>query len=213
MNLDQWLDGIKFDERGLVPVVMQRVGGPALTLAYANREALQLTRDTGLAHFYSRSRAALWKKGETSGYTQHVRRMVRDCDQDAVLYEVDAGAPACHTGEAVCFHDAPVELAGGPAPADLRFLQELYDLIERRKREMPLGSYTTRLFREGMAKIAQKVGEEGVEVSVAALAQTADRVVDESADLLYHLLVLWAAAGVTPGDVMARLAARHAGTG
>src|SRR5207253_1024405 len=110
-------------------------------------------------------RDALWKKGETSGHTQRVRRMVRDCDRDAVLYEVDSDGPACHTGADTCFHDAPVELASGPAAgADFRFLRQLHDLIESRHREMPEGSYTTELFREGMPRIAQKVGEEAVEV-------------------------------------------------
>jgi phosphoribosyl-AMP cyclohydrolase / phosphoribosyl-ATP pyrophosphohydrolase len=237
MTFEQWLDGVKFDPRGLVPVVVHdAAGGRVLTLAWADREALERTRATGLAHFHSRSRDALWMKGETSGHVQGVRRMVRDCDADAVLYEVDPRGPACHTGADTCFFEAPVEPASPragagdagrpmgtsapgpagstpapPAPEEgLAFLGQLFELIRTRRAELPEGSYTTRLFREGRAKIAQKVGEEAVEVCVAALAQTGERVVDESADLLYHLLVLWAELGVEPAEVAARLRERHA---
>lgn len=208
MDFQLWLDGLKFDANGLVPVVTQDLrDGRVLTLAYASRSALEKTRESGLAHFHSRSRASLWKKGETSGNTQRVVRMTRDCDSDAVLYEVLPGGPACHTGEATCFFEPAVGVADGPV-AGLSVLRRLYELIERRKSELPPGSYTTELFRDGLSRISQKVGEEGVEVAVAALSQSADRVVDESADLLYHLLVLWSATGVTPEQVMDRLAAR-----
>jgi phosphoribosyl-ATP pyrophosphohydrolase/phosphoribosyl-AMP cyclohydrolase len=206
-----WLAAVKFDAQGLVPVVLQRAAdGAVLTLAYANREALERTRETGDAHFYSRSRSALWKKGETSGHTQRVVRMVRDCDGDAVLYEAVPTGPACHTGEATCFSEPGVEV-GEARVVGWRRLQWLYELIERRRAERPEGSYTAQLFEEGMTRIAKKVGEEGVEVGIAALAQTPERVADESADLLYHLLVLWVAAGVEPEDVLAKLAARHRG--
>src|SRR5207244_2966185 len=134
--------------------------------------------------------------------------MVRDCDQDAVLYEVDPSGPACHTGETTCFHDAPVALAE-TAGGRLAFLQELYDLILQRRADMPEGSYTAKLFQEGPARIAQKVGEEGVEVVAAAPGQTRERVVDESADLLYHLLVLWAQMEITPREVLRRLEERR----
>ena len=208
MNAKAWLDGVTFDDRGLVPVVMREQGGPVLTLAWATREALALTLDTGLAHFFSRSRNALWKKGETSGNFQKVLRVARDCDRDAVLYEVAPAGPACHTGEHSCFHDAPVALDEAPG-SSFDFLHALFELVETRRRDMPAGSYTTKLFQAGVPKIAQKVGEEAVETVVAALAQDKDRLVDESADLLYHLLVLWSARGVAPGEVMARLEERH----
>lgn len=211
MNFEAWLGGIKFDERGLVPVVVRDgARGVVLTLAWANREALLKTRETGFAHFFSRSRQQLWKKGETSGHMQRVLRMTRDCDQDAVLYDVDPTGPACHTGAASCFHDEPVRIAEGPG-GSISFLHHLYDLVESRRREMPEGSYTTRLFQKGAPGIAQKVGEEGVEVVIAALAQTSGRLVEESADLLYHLMVLWAEQGVKPGDVMKVLEARQGG--
>ena len=205
---DVWLDEVRFNSKGLVPVVMREHLGPVLTLAWANREALRFTRETGFAHFYSRSRDQLWKKGESSGNFQKVLRMVRDCDRDAVLYEVEPHGPACHTGEHSCFHDGAVELAEG-AGASFDFLASLYDLVESRRRELPEGSYTTKLLKAGPPKIAQKVGEEAVEVVVAALAQSKERLVDESADLLYHLLVLWSAQDVRPQDVVAKLEQRH----
>ena len=211
MNFDAWLDGIRFDERGLVPVLVRDAArGAVLTLAWANREALLKTRETGMSHFFSRSRQQLWKKGETSGHVQRVLRMTRDCDQDAVLYDVEPTGPACHTGAESCFYDEPVQIAES-AGGSISFLHQLYDLVEARKRDMPEGSYTTSLFQKGAPKIAQKVGEEGVEVVVAALAQNRERVVEESADLLYHLMVLWAQQGVKPADVMRVLEGRHAG--
>ena len=209
MTLEAWLNGLKFNERGLVPVVMRdALRGTLLTLAWANREALQKTRETGFAHFFSRSRNTLWKKGESSGNVQRVLRMTRDCDQDAVLYDVEPEGPACHTGRDTCFFEAPLVIAE-KSPGSISFLHELYDLVESRRREMPEGSYTTKLFQAGTPKISQKVGEEGVEVVIAALAQSKERLVDESADLLYHLMVLWADKGVKPSEVMANLEARH----
>jgi phosphoribosyl-ATP pyrophosphohydrolase/phosphoribosyl-AMP cyclohydrolase len=209
MEFQEWLGGLKFDGRGLVPVIAQDAAdGRVLTLAWASAEALRLTHETGQAHYYSRSREALWRKGETSGHTQQVASMTRDCDQDAVLYEVVPAGPACHTGQPTCFHEVPIRLAEGPV-AGLSLLQRLYELIEERRKSPAEGSYTSQLFARGLPRIAQKVGEEAVEVGVAALSQPRESVIDESADLLYHLLVLWSATGVSPADVMARLAARR----
>jgi phosphoribosyl-AMP cyclohydrolase / phosphoribosyl-ATP pyrophosphohydrolase len=148
-------------------------------VAYADREALERTRDTGEAHYHSRSRGVLWKKGETSGNRQLVRDVRVDCDGDAVLYVVEQLGPACHTGSETCF---------GPPSGSV--LTRLAATVADRARTRPTGSYTTRLLDDGTGKIAQKVGEEAVETVVAALAEGDGRLASEVADLLYHLLVL-----------------------
>ena len=206
------LDSLRFDENGLVPVVAQDVAtGDVLTLAYANREAVEKTLSTGEAHYYSRSRAELWRKGATSGNTQRVVEVRLDCDCDALLYRVEPRGPACHTGEATCFFTILGEEGGTSAtPEDAGFgamVERLAGTIARRHREMPEESYTARLIRGGPERLAQKVGEEAVEVVVAAL--TDDRLAEEAADLLYHLLVLLEERGVGIESVAGVLRDRH----
>jgi phosphoribosyl-ATP pyrophosphohydrolase/phosphoribosyl-AMP cyclohydrolase len=175
-----WLDAVHFGDDGLVPVVAQSaISGDVLMVAYADREALERTRTTGQAHYRSRSRGALWKKGETSGHTQSVRDVRVDCDGDAVLYVVRQTGPACHTGAATCFGDPVGSVLG-----------RLVRTIGERARTRPAGSYTASLLASGVARAAQKVGEEAVETVVAATAEDEGRLAGEAADLLFHLLVL-----------------------
>lgn len=193
MSDDAWLSHIKFDADGLVPVVAQESrSGDVLMLAYANEEALRRTHSTGLAHYFSRSRRALWQKGETSGHVQRVREIRVDCDGDTVLYRVEQSGVACHTGDPTCFSQrvTPAGTVEHAPDAGGHALDRLAERIRARAATRPEGSYTARLLAQGPPKIAQKVGEEAVEVVVAALAQDEGRVVSESADLLYHLLVL-----------------------
>jgi phosphoribosyl-ATP pyrophosphohydrolase/phosphoribosyl-AMP cyclohydrolase len=205
------LEEIQFDQRGLVPVIAQDATTNAvLTLAYANREAVEKTLMSGEAHYYSRSRAELWRKGATSGNTQRVVEVSLDCDGDALLYRVEPRGPACHTGEETCFFTT-VEgegIEGDGGEYDLgAMLNKLAATISQRHREMPEGSYTARLLGEGTERVAQKVGEEAVEVVVAALAD--DRLAEEAADLVYHLLVLLEERGVGADQVARVLHDRH----
>jgi phosphoribosyl-ATP pyrophosphohydrolase/phosphoribosyl-AMP cyclohydrolase len=206
------VEEIRFDERGLVPVIAQDASTQAvLTLAYANREAVERTLSSGEAHYYSRSRGELWRKGETSGNTQRVVEVRLDCDADALLYRVEPRGPACHTGEETCFFTT-VEGAGladrsGEAPDLGPIVERLAATIAQRRREMPEGSYTAKLLGEGKERVAQKVGEEAVEVVVAALAD--ERLAEEAADLVYHLLVLLEERGVGTAEVAGVLRDRH----
>jgi phosphoribosyl-ATP pyrophosphohydrolase/phosphoribosyl-AMP cyclohydrolase len=198
---------IRYDEGGLVPVVTQDADtGEVLMLAYASREAVKRTVETGEAHYYSRSRGELWRKGETSGNTQKVIEVRLDCDGDALLYRVEPAGPACHTGEKSCFFTTLAGSDGG-APNLGRTLTRLAGIISGRHEEMPEGSYTAKLFERGAGYTAQKVGEEAVEVVVAALED--DRIAEETADLLYHLLVLLEERGVGVGEVARVLDERH----
>jgi phosphoribosyl-ATP pyrophosphohydrolase/phosphoribosyl-AMP cyclohydrolase len=208
------VENVRFDEAGLVPVVAQDAGtGDVLTLAYANREALEKTLATGEAHFYSRSRGELWRKGATSGNTQRVVEVRLDCDGDALLYKVEPRGPACHMGETTCFFTT---LAGegvgvateGPDGVALgTMVERLAGTIAQRHREMPQESYTAGLIRRGPERLAQKVGEEAVEVVIAALRE--DRLAEETADLVYHLLVLLEERGVGTEKVAGVLRDRH----
>jgi phosphoribosyl-ATP pyrophosphohydrolase/phosphoribosyl-AMP cyclohydrolase len=208
-------ENVNFGEGGLVPVVAQDANtGEVLTLAYANREALERTLESGEAHYYSRSRRELWRKGATSGNTQRVVEVRVDCDGDALLYKVEPRGPACHTGQKSCFFKSlageGVGLALGGTKEEDDFgamVRELAGTIAQRHREMPEGSYTAELLRQGRARVAQKVGEEAVEVVVAALA--GERVAEETADLLYHLLVLLEERGVGIEEVTRVLRERH----
>jgi phosphoribosyl-AMP cyclohydrolase / phosphoribosyl-ATP pyrophosphohydrolase len=176
---------IAYDERGLVPCVVQDWRtGEVLTLAYMNAEALTRTRATGQMHFWSRSRDELWQKGATSGHTQAVRAIRYDCDADAVLALVEPSGPACHTGERTCFHRGELEPA---APHEA--LPDLERVVAERARERPEGSYTVELL-DDPAQIAGKVLEEAAEVVRAADGESDGRVAEEAADLLYHLTVL-----------------------
>jgi phosphoribosyl-AMP cyclohydrolase / phosphoribosyl-ATP pyrophosphohydrolase len=176
---------IRFDERGLVPVVIQDwASGEVLTLAYANSEAIDRTRETGELHLWSRSRDELWHKGATSGNVQKVRALRMDCDGDAVLALVEPAGPACHTGERTCFHNGET---GVRAPHEA--LPDLERTLVDRQRERPEGSYTVQLL-DDPPFIGEKVREEAEEVSRAAREETDDRVDEEAADVLYHLTVL-----------------------
>src|SRR5215210_1289527 len=176
---------VAFDERGLVPCVIQDWRtGEVLTLAYMNAEALRRTQDSGELHPYSRSREEQWHKGATSGNTQAVRALRLDCDGDALLALVEPAGPACHTGERTCFHNGELE---PPAPHEA--LPALERTLEDRKRDRPPGSYTVELL-DDPPKIGAKVEEEAEEVARAAREETDDRVDEEAADVLYHLTVL-----------------------
>lgn len=201
------LGGIHYDEKGLVPVVTQDAStGEVLTLAYANEEAVERTIETGEAHYYSRSRDELWHKGETSGNTQRIVEIRLDCDGDALLYRVEPRGPACHTGAYSCFFNS-VASSKEDASNLGRTLTKLAGTIAARHREMPEGSYTAKLLWRGTGYISQKVGEEAVEVVVAALEGM--QLAEESADLLYHLLVLLEERGVAVEEVAKVLDERH----
>ncbi len=193
-NVD--LTRLDFDKLGgLVPAIVQDAATrQVLMLGFMNREALERTLRDRLATFWSRSRNTIWQKGETSGNTLEVLDIAVDCDTDTLLLTVRPNGPVCHNGTYTCFGEAKLEHDG--------VLTELQRTIRDRHERMPEGSYTTSLFRDGRPRIAQKVGEEGVEVVIAALAQSDERLVDESADLLYHLLVLLVERGLSFGRVL-----------
>lgn len=197
---------ITFDANGLVPAVAQDArSGEVLMLAYMNRESLQKTLDSGLATYYSRSRKALWQKGETSGHVQRIVSIAYDCDGDTLLLKVEQEGPACHTGEHSCFF----RQLSGDSPAGPEVLQGVADVIADRKANPKDGSYTTYLFEKGIEKIAKKVGEEATEVVIAAMQDNREELVYESADLLYHLLVMLEAKRVSLHEVWAELRGRQ----
>ena len=202
---------ITFDERGLVPAVVQdATTRQVLMVAWMNREALRLTRETGQVHFWSRSRQELWHKGATSGNFLNVREMVVDCDADTLLVTVDPEGPACHTGEVSCFYRRLMgEASDGSGTADGDVLEELFGVILDRQRNRPPGSYTAALFDAGEDEILKKVGEETMEVVLAAKGEGDERLISEVADLTYHLLVLLAARGMALSDVERELAKRR----
>jgi phosphoribosyl-AMP cyclohydrolase / phosphoribosyl-ATP pyrophosphohydrolase len=178
-------DALAYDAGGLIPVVVQdAASGDVLMVAWANREALDRTAQTGLAHFWSRSRGALWRKGETSGHQMRVREVRADCDRDALLMVVDPAGPACHTGARTCFGDEAATSAGIPA--------ELERVIAARASAPPEGSYTARLLAKGPDHVLKKIGEEATEVVLAAKSESDERLAEEAADLLYHLMVAMA---------------------
>ena len=209
-----WLSEVRFGADGLVPVIAQENrSGDVLMVAYANREALERTARTGQAHYYSRSRATLWRKGETSGHVQRVRDIRLDCDGDAVLYRVDQTGPACHQGTRTCFArsaDFDGSLSASEDPGG-HPLSRLAATIAARAASRPSGSYTVALLDSGVGKISQKVGEEAVEVVVASNSEDDERLASEAADLLYHLLVLLQARGVPLDAVWQELEKRRKG--
>jgi len=200
---------IAFDKRdGLVPAIVQDAdGGGVLMLGYMNSAALQATLERRRVVFWSRSRKCLWEKGETSGHSLELVDILADCDQDTLLVLARPRGPACHTGTRTCFGDR-AQAAG----ERVAFLATLERLIEQRVTERPEGSYTARLHAAGPKRVAQKVGEEGVEVALAGASDEPQALIGEAADLLYHLLVLLRSRDVSLDQVMAELAARHAGS-
>jgi phosphoribosyl-ATP pyrophosphohydrolase/phosphoribosyl-AMP cyclohydrolase len=205
------LAALAWDDRGLLPVVVQDAGsGAVLTLAYANREALALTLRDRATWLYSRSRAELWRKGATSGNTQRVVGVSYDCDADALLYRVIAHGPACHTGAASCFaNELLAAPAGEPEPGTFeRAVAALRSTIHARRDAAPAESYTAKLVRDGVDRIGKKIGEEATEVVIAAKNADADEIAWESADLVYHLLVLLEERGVSADAVGAELLRR-----
>ncbi len=198
------LEDLKFDEQGLIPaVVVDGKTGEVLTLAYMNKESLEITLKEGNTCFFSRSRQTLWRKGETSGNTQRVLSIAADCDKDALVVKVDKAGPACHTGAESCFFN-PLYIGEEPFS-----VEGLYELLLRRKEEKPEGSYTTYLFEKGLDKILKKMGEECTEVIIAGKAEDKKETVYELADLTYHALVLMAQMGITVEEVKGELASRH----
>lgn len=214
------IENLKFDERGLIPAVVQDAQTrEVLTLAYMNRESLRRTLTEKQTWFWSRSRSRLWHKGETSGNVQRVREVRVDCDGDALVVLVEPTGPACHTGARSCFHN---ELNDAAAENDLphgrvedeagdlgALLEELYGVIEDRRSTRPEGSYTTYLFDKGLDKILKKIGEESAETIIAAKNEDPRQFVAETSDLLYHLLVLLVERGASLDDVHAELARRR----
>ena len=220
------LDELRWDSAGLIPAVVQETEtGEVLMVAWMDREALARTLKTGLGHFWSRSRRALWRKGETSGHTQHVDGVYADCDRDTLLVQAHQDGVACHTGARTCFFtslgsgtltqeavgtQSVGPQASGAGPAMLEVLERV---LQSRKVERPSGSYTAGLFERGEAQICRKIGEEATEVVTAALGGEGDgRVVSEVADLWFHTMVLLAARGIPLRRVFGELAARRGET-
>lgn len=200
------IDALKFDENGLIPAVVQDYRSKeVLTVAYMNRESLEITVRERRTCFYSRSRKTLWRKGETSGNVQTVVDIRYDCDGDALVVEVDKAGPACHTGSVSCFFNTLYE-----NPDYKQFsLNALYEMIKGRKTEKKEGSYTTYLFEKGLDKILKKVGEESAEVLIAAKGGSKEETIFEISDLTYHLLVLMVEAGISTDEIFDELASRH----
>jgi phosphoribosyl-ATP pyrophosphohydrolase/phosphoribosyl-AMP cyclohydrolase len=195
-------EGLVFDGSGLLPVVVQdRASGDVLMVAWANREALARTAETGLAHFWSRSRQALWRKGETSGNELHVVGARPDCDGDTLLLVVEPAGPACHTGARTCFGDTSPTAAG--------MLEELARVVRERASAPAAESYTARLLAGGRDQVLEKIGEEATEVVLAARGESDERLAEESADLLYHLLVALHQRGIPLSRVMDELRRRR----
>ncbi|WP_066648043.1 bifunctional phosphoribosyl-AMP cyclohydrolase/phosphoribosyl-ATP diphosphatase HisIE [Christensenella timonensis] len=198
---------IKFGKDGLVPAIAQEANtGVVLMQAYMNQEAFDKTLETGYAHYYSRARQKLWKKGETSGNVQEIVSVSLDCDCDCVLLKVKQTGPACHTGEYSCFFNQVQE---NEKIANSSMMYELYDLIADRKVHPKEGSYTNYLFEKGIDKILKKVGEESAEVIIASKNPGTDELRYEAADLIYHLLVLMNEKGLTLGELFGELQNRR----
>ena len=200
------IEELKFDKDGLIPaIVVDSMTKEVLTLAYMNKESLQITIDEKRTCFFSRSRQELWRKGETSGNVQHVVSITADCDKDALVVKVEKDGPACHTGAESCFFN---DLYINEEKSEFS-LRGLYDLLLGRKTERPEGSYTTYLFEKGLDKILKKVGEECTEVIIAGKADDKKETIYEIADLAYHVMVLMTQMGITVDEVQQELASRH----
>ncbi|MBI3793243.1 MAG: bifunctional phosphoribosyl-AMP cyclohydrolase/phosphoribosyl-ATP diphosphatase HisIE [Nitrospinae bacterium] len=204
---------LKFDEKGLLPAVIQSASTrKVLMMAYMNAETLRMTLETGFTHFYSRSRGTIWKKGETSGNTQKVKKISYDCDSDTLLIEVDEQGPACHTGQETCFF---TEIAGGdvirqqPVAHTENILSRVYQVIQQRKRERPKESYVTSLFEKGENAFLKKIGEEGVEFTMAVVKRDRTGAIYEAADLWFHTLIALASMDIPPEEVFKELQKRR----
>ncbi|SIQ93233.1 phosphoribosyl-ATP pyrophosphatase /phosphoribosyl-AMP cyclohydrolase [Halanaerobium kushneri] len=222
-NLDE-ID-FKYNEQGLMPAVVQDYKTKdVLMVAYVNEETLKLSLEKEETVFYSRSRQEIWHKGETSGNTQKIKEIFYDCDQDTILFMVEPAGPACHTGKTSCFYRKIAENISNEEKSSVfeeqienitdefeedQVIDFLYDLILSRKEEMPEGSYTTYLFEEGIDKILKKVGEESAEVIIASKNEPDDELIFETADLVYHMLVLLAERGINPAQIRKELKKRH----
>ncbi|MDR0994750.1 MAG: bifunctional phosphoribosyl-AMP cyclohydrolase/phosphoribosyl-ATP diphosphatase HisIE [Tannerella sp.] len=195
---------LDFDKMGgLLPAVIQDARtGRVLMLGFMNREALEKTKSSGYVTFFSRTKQRLWMKGETSGNTLKVSDILPDCDNDTLLIKAIPAGPVCHTGADTCFGEQN-------KPSSLAFMEYLGAFIEKRHKEMPEGSYTTSLFKAGINRMAQKVGEEAVETVIEATNGTEDRLVYEASDLIYHLIVLLTSKGLSMGDLAVELEKRH----
>ena len=200
------LNTLKFDEKGLIPaVVVDALSKKVLTVAYMNRESLEISMKEGKTCFWSRSRQELWRKGETSGNYQHIVSITADCDRDALTVEVLKDGPACHLGTESCFNETVYQSEENHGFS----IDGLMELLEGRKADKPEGSYTTYLFEKGLDKILKKVGEASTEVLIAAKAEDKKETIYEIADLAYHVLVLMVEAGISLEDVRKELASRH----
>lgn len=197
---------LKFDEKGLIPCVVQDfITKKVLTVAYMNKESLEITLKEKRTCFFSRSRQVLWRKGEHSGNVQHLVRLTSDCDNDALVAEVIKDGPACHLGTDSCFNNL---IYNDDAQAEFS-IEALYRLIEGRKIEKKEGSYTTYLFEKGKEKILKKVGEECTEVVIGAMKDSKEETIFEISDVAYHILVLMVEMGITVDDIKTELASRH----
>jgi len=195
---------LDFDKMGglVAAIIQDHVTHKVLMMGYMNREALKKTQDTGLVTFYSRTRKRLWTKGEESGNFLKLVSMKEDCDQDTLLIQVNPKGPVCHTGHDTCWFDENKQ-------DDMDFIKYLQDFIDRRKKEMPEDSYTTSLFKKGVRRMSQKVGEEAVETVIGAMANDDENFIYEGADLLYHLIVLLTSKGYRIEDLARELKKRH----
>ena len=204
MNVLTGLEQVDFDKlNGLVPAVVQdNLSGKVLMVGFMNQEALRKTNEAGKVTFFSRTKNRLWTKGEESGNFLNVVSILVDCDNDTLLIKANPVGPVCHTGADTCFS----EINKG---AEIAFLSYLQDIIDKRKKEMPEGSYTTSLFNKGTSKISQKVGEEAVETIIGAMANDNENFIYEAGDLIYHLLVLLSHKGFRIEDVVGELRKRH----
>ncbi len=207
-DVDEEIDDLDWEKMGLIPAVTQDEDGQVLMLAYMDKEALRKTLETGYAHYHSRSKKRIWKKGEVSGNVQKVKKIKKDCDEDALLLKVEQKGGACHTGERSCFYRELDEVKEETEGVDysLNILKELEEVVRDRRNNPTDESYTCELFEKGEEEIKKKVGEESVEV---LLAGDEENVIHESADLLYHLLVLLRFEGIELKEVMEELEKRR----
>ena len=200
------IEKLKFDEKGLIPaIVVDGTSGQVLTLAYMNRESLEISIKEERTCFWSRSRQELWRKGETSGALQHIIDITADCDYDSLVVKVNKDGPACHTGAESCFHNLLWESENNHAFT----MEGLMDMLRGRKETPKEGSYTSYLFDKGLDKILKKVGEESTEVIIAGKAEDKAETIYEIADLTYHVMVLMIQMGISLEDIHSELARRH----